>query len=286
MKTVSSILLLLCICLCICLCMTVPAPASDGPSGKILFTIDRDIWVINADGTGKKKLTNLDRCNYPVWSSDGKRIAFHQIGTESGICIMLADGSNPALVPGTERILERPCWSSKGDELIFGDSSKKAICAVSAAGGKPRVLSAGYPEAWSPSISPGGSFIVFFAGDYEAGRVTRVDLPGKDSSVNAHRALTKNPSSYPSLSRDGRKIAFTQDGAIWIMNADGTSPERVAKTEGRSYKQPCWSPDGRYLAARSESSDGLEIVIVNLSSRSVKPLKLGSPIVDAPCWGL
>ncbi|MHC9543338.1 MAG: hypothetical protein AB9903_27825 [Vulcanimicrobiota bacterium] len=281
MKTVSSILLML----CICLITTMPSPASDGPSGRILFTIDRDIWVINADGTGQKKLTNLDKCNYPVWSPDGKRIAFHQIGEEAGICILQADGSNPALVPGTEKILGRPCWSPKGDELLFGDSSQKALCSVPAEGGAIRVLSAGNPDAWDPSISPGGSFIIFFAGNYEAGRVTRVNIPENDSSKNAHHALTKNPSAYPSLSRDGKKVTFIQDGAIWIMNADGTKPEQVAKTEGRSYKEPCWSPDGRYLAARSESSDGLEIVIVNLSSRIVKALKLGATDVDAPCWG-
>jgi len=278
-KTVSCILLML------CLCAGLPALASDGPSGKILFTIDTDIWVINADGTGKERLTITGKCNYPVWSPDGKRIAFHQIGDEPGICIMKADGGNPALVPGTEKIVGRPCWSPRGDELLFGDSSQKALCSVPAEGGAIRVLSAGNPEAWDPSISPGGSFIIFFAGNYEAGRVTRVNIPENDSSRNAHRALTKNPSAYPSLSRDGKKVAFIQDGAIWIVNADGTKPERVLKTENRRYKEPCWSPDGRYLAARSESSDGMKIIIVNLSSRSVKPLKLGSDFVDAPCWG-
>jgi len=281
MKVMTSFLLIICLCFSV----QAQAMASDGPQGKILFLNDTDIWVINADGTGQKRLTRTEKCNYPVWSPDGKRIAFHQIGENSGICLIQTDGNNPNLVPGTEKIVGRPCWSPKGDELIFGDSDKKAICSVPVEGGAPRVLSVGFPEAWDPSMSPDRSFIVFFAGNYDEGRVTRVSLAGGDSSTKAHRPLTKNISAYPNLSRDGKKVAFTQDGVIWIINSDGTNPERVAKTEGGFYKEPCWSPDGRYLAATRESSRGTEIVIVNLSSRTVKALKLGSAYVSAPCWG-
>ena len=70
---------------------------------KIAFGSTRDgdgeIFVMNADGTGVQQLTDNDDWDWvPVWSTDGKKIAF---GSERGesdfvvkVCLMNADGSN------------------------------------------------------------------------------------------------------------------------------------------------------------------------------------------------
>lgn len=75
-----------------------PAWSPDGK--KIAFTSSRDgnyeIYVMNADGTEQKRLTDNPRIDtMPVWSPDGKRIAF--VSDRAGpykIYIMDADGSN------------------------------------------------------------------------------------------------------------------------------------------------------------------------------------------------
>jgi dipeptidyl aminopeptidase/acylaminoacyl peptidase len=48
----------------------------------------------------------------------------------------------------------------------------------------------------------------------------------------------------PSPSPDGRRIAFSRRGDIWVMNADGTGQRQLA--HGGSH--PVWSPDGKTLA--------------------------------------
>jgi TolB protein len=50
----------------------------------------------------------------------------------------------------------------------------------------------------------------------------------------------------PDWSPDGKRIAFSADGQIWVMNADGSN--RVQVTKSATVKNaPSWSPDGKRL---------------------------------------
>ena len=68
-------------------------------------------------------------------------------------------------------------------------------------------------------------------------------------------------------SPDGTKLAVAMsppgDGplAIWVMNADGSSPIKVG--EATNVYQPSWSPDGTRIAYAADSSDGSAIHVVN-----------------------
>lgn len=73
-----------------------PPQAPDwGPHDKIAFEFAGDIWVINADGSGLKRLTSEDAWNDfgPAWSPDGRKIVF--VSNRDGdnrLYIMDADG--------------------------------------------------------------------------------------------------------------------------------------------------------------------------------------------------
>lgn len=60
------------------------------------------------------------------------------------------------------------------------------------------------------------------------------------------RNLSKSPAddSDSTLSPDGKRIAFSRQGDIWLMNADG-SGQRLLASGGR---RPVWSPSGRMIA--------------------------------------
>ena len=85
-----------------------------------------DIFVIGADGTGDRNVTDSPAYeNRPEWSPDGLRLAFHVSanGDQDRIATMRMDGATPLAEP----ILGPPSpwivWSPDGTELLWLDST-------------------------------------------------------------------------------------------------------------------------------------------------------------------
>jgi len=53
---------------------------------------------------------------------------------------------------------------------------------------------------------------------------------------------------FGAWSPDGQRIAFMRDGAIWMMNADGSEQRLVLQADGVWNTTPSWSPNGKQLA--------------------------------------
>ncbi len=81
---------------------------------------EMQIYSIDADGQGERRLTRPPGQNViPVWSPDGRRIAFvKRQGKDSQIYVMNADGSAAMrLTPSGVHLL--PAWSPDGRRIAF-----------------------------------------------------------------------------------------------------------------------------------------------------------------------
>jgi Tol biopolymer transport system component len=79
---------------------------------------DNDVYVINADGTDQRDITNTPEDEqWASWSPDGRRLAISWFGATDGTFVIDADGSNRAELPGGGGI-STPAWSPDGSRIV------------------------------------------------------------------------------------------------------------------------------------------------------------------------
>jgi TolB protein len=148
-------------------------PAYSPDWTRIAFTSERDgnreIYVMNTDGTDQTRLTNdagkVTNSAYqqvdenPVWSPDGKRIAFDSSRDgQLEIYVMNADGSGQTRLTDHQSLDAAPAWSPDGRSIAWiTDRAGKGfrdIWAMGADGSRPHRITfhatAESPPDWQP----------------------------------------------------------------------------------------------------------------------------------------
>ena len=143
-----------------------PAGAAfPGTNGKIAFTSTRDgnreIYVMNADGTGQTRLTSSTAIDEaPAFSPDGSRIAFTSGG---GVYVMNASESTKTTNVNKVQIGSgsHPTFSPDGSRVAFDGGGEILITNADGSGAPTFLTSNVVADDRDPAWSPDGSKIAF-----------------------------------------------------------------------------------------------------------------------------
>ena len=240
-------------------------PVPSGPpidvaelSGHIAFAFDDGIWVSNADGTERHRLTS-DGGFDPTFSPDGRQIAYRLLlaADDGEIWVMDSDGGHRRdLVNDPDFSDWGPAWSPDGKQIAYSSNRVVglAVWVMDADGSGQHAVTNGHGEY--PAWSPDGMQIVYAGGTYYDIRI--IDADGAND-----RALTSSPAydMGPAWSPDGQWIAYhTQADYYPSLGEPGQGPEmeiHLVRPDGSDDHRitvdrvedsfPAWSPDGRFL---------------------------------------
>lgn len=286
----------------------VPAKASADPpndNSLIVFSTDRDgpdpvgdfgnaeIYVMNPDGSGQRRLTNEKAAdNTPVLSPDGRKIAFvSQRGGGRDVFVMNVDGTKQNRLTDFWKLglgAGNPSWSPDGKRIVFRSGVKRVdVYVINADGSGLKKLTDDPRGVAMPAWSPDGQKIAFSSlrdGELE------IYVMNADGSNQIRLTFNTSKDNRPAWSPDGRRIAFHSDRdgemEIYVMNADGSATRRLTKNPtDDSY--PSWSPDGKRIVFMRVVLGHNQIFTMNADGSDVKRITEISPVAFSgfPHWG-
>ena len=233
---------------------TVPAaPSTHG--GAVVFTSSYGVFVANADGTAATRLTSDESDASPVWSPDGRTIAFcrmeHSGSYDRYIAVIRPDGS------GLRRLGtvagHSPVWSPDGKTIAFSGEgwTPTPVYLVNADGTGTRNVIARADSLGGFAWSPDGRRIAYSDGG-EPARIKIVDIAGGAVTTLGRSSFERAKNLV--WSPDGKQIAFQADGLRVVDVASGTVAA-LASVEDDTAIPSAWSPDSTRIAFVREGKE-------------------------------
>jgi Tol biopolymer transport system component len=296
------------------------------PDGRYLayvvgkyFLRRSSIAVLDVETGETQRLTSGSSDASPIWSPDGRRIAFLRFSQGSAaLWVINHDGSDARAVtspregpwkpfrdpnvvfprpkvidPGT--VVRAIAWSPDSERIAFavdpfGDQPEVAIVPLDGEV-EPIILEGSYPS-WSPD----GNRLCLVQRTSSGTRLVTISPDGTERDVITEGSATH---TMPRWSPDGASILYLSDEEgppgkleLWVIGSDGSEPKQITTdaTELTGHNPwelyPSWSPDGSLIVYLDQIFGGgaVDEWVSVVSPNGGPPETLTQSESDWPAW--
>ncbi|HET6891870.1 MAG TPA: protein kinase, partial [Pyrinomonadaceae bacterium] len=267
----------------------VDSPVTFSPDGKKFAFVrgylkeqEQALFTANADGSGEERMIVRrapERATFqrPVWSPDGKTIAFLVSGTDSQGYYMNID--EVSMVDKTERKISTDRWRNITSIAWLADGSGLLASArdrASLAGSPNQIWHISYPDGKAIRITNDLNYYTELSIAAETPLVVAT-IMNKTSNIwivpqgDVSKATVVPVSNFSgnegvAWATDGR-ILFSsterENRDIWISNPDGSNAKQLTFDPGADL-HPSATPDGRYIVFESNRGNRWGIWRMNI----------------------
>jgi serine/threonine protein kinase/Tol biopolymer transport system component len=204
------------------------------PDGKLLaLTVrlpDPDIWIYDLERGALRRMTFAPGVDeLPVWSPDGKRIAYASNGRQQAFVVPVDGSGQEESLMKNEGHFHLQSWSPDGKLIAYerlGNSGQYEIWMLPMAGDhKPYPYLASQFRLNQPAFSTDGNWLAYTSNESGRAEVYVQRFPGPGEKIQ----VSTDGGSNPEWSRDGKQLIYENSGTLWATEVM-VSPFRVGKS--------------------------------------------------------
>ncbi|MFL5487013.1 MAG: protein kinase domain-containing protein, partial [Gemmatimonadaceae bacterium] len=286
------------------------APQWSPDGSKLVYVDSAGIATVPVFGGATQRLVRNPEKEYavsPVWSHDGKFLAYAQVVTIGGlgsIWIANADGSNPHKIRNTKEPYALS-WSPNDDRLTFvegnllyvysgvqfGNLAPSAVWVVARDGAGATTLTDSLHQSVSPVWSADGDG-VFYVSNARGSRDLYYQRVRGTRPSDAPERLTSGLKIHGIAAAGGNRIAYSEwstNVGIWSLPFPRSGPVSVSTARPimsttESIEVVRVSPDGKWLAFDSDRSGNMDIYKIRIDGSGLQQLTHNSADEFRPSW--
>jgi serine/threonine protein kinase len=204
------------------------------PDGKSLaLTVrlpDPDIWIYDLERGSLRRMTFAPgEDELPVWSPDGKRIAYASNGRQQAFLLPVDGSGKEEPLFKNESHFHLQSWSPDGKIIAyerFGSSGQYEIWMLPLTGDKkPYSYLASQFENSKPAFSVDGNWLAYTSTESGRAEVYVQRFPGPGEKIQ----VSTDGGSDPEWSHDGKQLVYESSGTLWATDVS-VAPFRVGKS--------------------------------------------------------